>query len=105
MEVVRKFGGYISKEKQHELKMTIPGKEPANSKGVCINISKIYDQCYNEQYAKIYEKVDVAQPNDGTEPHDELGYLGKTKWQREIVKTSPIKEVDFLEIITKTNHL
>jgi len=31
----------------------------------------------------MYKKVNVANPKDGTEPADILGYLGKTKWQRE----------------------
>ena len=53
----------------------------------------------------MYTKVDVAQPTDGTEPRDEMGYLGKSKWQREQIKTVPIKETDFLKILCKQNML
>ena len=104
MDVVRKFGAHISKEEQKDIQMTFVGNEPSNSRGQSINIARIYDQHFNEQYQKMYAKVDVCQPTDGTEPKDEMGYLGMTKWQRDNVKMAPIKETEFLRVICSRNQ-
>jgi len=73
---VAKFGGKLNKQEQEQLLFSFPGKE-GGSKGVRLDISRMYDMKYTKILKSLYSKVDYSDAVGLDEPTDEMGYLGK----------------------------
>ena len=71
-----------------------PGKL-GGSKGVRLNVSRIYDQKFNIILEKLYNQVDCEKIDHDESLKDVYGYLGKTVHYREKVKLYPITEEEF----------
>lgn len=75
-----------------------PGKQ-GGSKGIRLNVSRIYDQKYNIMQEKIYSSVDCTKIDNDESLKDVNGYLGKTEHYRDKLALTPISEAEFLSIL------
>ena len=94
VKILDKFNSKLSHDEIMSISRAFPGKL-GGSKGVRLNVSRIYDQKFNIILEKLYNQVDWEKIDHDESLKDVYGYLGKTEHYREKVKLYPITEEEF----------
>lgn len=94
VKILDKFNSKLSHDEIMSISRAFPGKL-GGSKGVRLNVSRIYDQKFNIILEKLYNQVDCEKIDHDESLKDVYGYLGKTEHYREKVKLYPITEEEF----------
>ena len=82
-----------------------PGQE-GGAKGVRINIGRIFDLKYINIQDGMYKKVDMANSLGTDEPTDEMGYHGKTQYQRtQVLNPKAMSKEDFITLMGKEKKM
>ena len=101
-KVLEKFKVTLSAPEKEKLLLAFPGRvEGTRSR---VNIAKLYDQKYNLQLRKLYQKVDVHENDGEDDPVDQSGYTGQF-YRPSNKQLEPITEEELVKIIFADNKM
>lgn len=104
IDVVNQFGGHLCRPELEELAKAFPGKD-GGAKGVRLNVSRIYDQKFNQITQETYKKMNFEVTGLEDEPIDVSGYTGKSKFYRDLIPLKEISSTDFVRVIAEDNKM
>ena len=99
---MQKFKIDLAVKDRDRLLLAFPGRDLKARKS--INVSRLYDQKYNQMLKKLYKRVDVHENDGADDPVDQSGYTGQ--FYRPVNNhLEPISEAELIRIIHKDNKL
>ena len=101
IRITRKYGIKLSDSERQNLLYAYPGRDEGVH--VRINIYPMYDQKYNIMAQKVYEDINVRDPDKKDEAVDACGYKGE--FHRKPRDLNPLSELEWITHITKNDHL
>ena len=80
------------------LHKAFPGKNMDDQEDT-LNLARLYDLKYNQQMTNLFDQINVENTGGVNEDMDVLGYLGRSKYQRQKRQLHPISENQVMNVI------
>ena len=100
LKIIRKFGIKLSDSERQNLLYAYPGRDEGVH--IRVNIYPIYDQKYNMLAQKVYDDLNVREPDKKDQAVDACGYKGE--FHRKPRDLNPITELEWITHISKKDN-
>jgi len=101
-QTLASFGVDISPKDRDRLLLAFPGRDVGGRKS--INISRLYDQRYNQKLRKLYQRLDVHENDGKDDPVDQSGYTGQF-YRPQVKDLEVLTEAELVQIIHNDNKI